>query len=439
MVHSITLWSLVLVAVGSLIGAVESKEVVCNYGSWGSLRPGNGKFTVDDIDPFLCTQLIYDFFDINPNGTIKITETNLDLPTKLNTIEKFNNLKQKNPALKTLAAIGGWHAGPANFKTVAASPQLRSSFATDAVSFLKQYRFDGLNIDWEFPALADKVNYVLFLKELANAFAPYNYMLTVSVAAPELDASNAYDIPAISDIVDNINLMAYNMQGSYGVTRYQAPLFQGSASIDDTDYKRQLNLNAIVKYWLSKGAWANKLTLGVPLYGRTFKLANPEVAGVGAPISGLGTAGPYTKTPGFLGYNEICEASWSQKQFDSAQGAAYASNNGEWVSYDTVQSIKQKCDLISKYGLGGGMVWSIDTDDFKGIYGRKFNLLRSLKECVNGYKPFVCTSDGFFRDPYDCNKFYRCYQGTKYFFSCPTELYFDENIPGCDWPYNVKC
>uniref|UniRef100_A0A182R2K2 Chitin-binding type-2 domain-containing protein n=1 Tax=Anopheles funestus TaxID=62324 RepID=A0A182R2K2_ANOFN len=150
----------------------------------------------------------------------------------------------------------------------------------------------------------------------------------------------------------------------------------------------------------------------------------PGVAGVGARISGPGTGAPHAKSPGFLGYNEICEASWSQKQFDSAQGAAYASDNSEWVSYDRVQNIKQKCDLISKYMC---------------ICGLKFNLLRSLKECVNGYKPFFCISDGFNRDPHDCNKYYRCYQGIKYFFSCPTELYFDEKILGCEWPYNVKC
>uniref|UniRef100_A0A182R2K0 Chitin-binding type-2 domain-containing protein n=2 Tax=Anopheles funestus TaxID=62324 RepID=A0A182R2K0_ANOFN len=85
------------------------------------------------------------------------------------------------------------------------------------------------------------------------------------------------------------------------------------------------------------------------------------------------------------------------------------------------------------------MVWSIETDDFKGICGRRFTLLSALNGCVNGYKPFVCISDGFFRDPYDCNKYYRCYQGITYAFNCPPGLYFDQTTIRCDWLYNVKC
>ncbi|XP_052893906.1 acidic mammalian chitinase-like [Anopheles moucheti] len=384
MVHSISLWSLVLVTMSSLMAAVQSKEVVCYYGTWATYWKGNGKFTVDDINPLLCTQLNYAFFDINPNGTIRIMDEYLGLPSGLNAIVKFNNLKQKNPALKTIASIGGWNAGTANFKAVASDSQRRATFARNAVAFLQKYRFNGMDIDWEYPGAVDKANFVLFLQELAKAFAPYNYLLTVAVGAPEWRANESYDIPAISRIVNNINLMTYDMDGNYGVTRHHAAIFQGPGSIDDTDFKRQLNVDAVIRYWLSKGASAKKLTLGVPFYGHTFKLTNPGVDGVGAPTKGVGTPGPYTQQGGVLGYNEICVSSFPRKQFDSVQGAAFASGNGEWVSYDSVESIKQKCNLIAKYGLGGGMVWSIEQDDFKGICGGpKFTLLSTLNGCVN--------------------------------------------------------
>ncbi|XP_050074571.1 chitinase-3-like protein 1 [Anopheles maculipalpis] len=487
MVHFISLWSVALVAVCSLMVAVESKEVVCYYGTWATYRQGNGKFATENIDPFLCTQLNYAFFDINPDGSIRIPDEYLALPSGLNAIGKFYELKQRNPALKTVAAIGGWNAGTANFRTVAANPQLRATFARNAVSFLQQYRFDGMDIDWEYPTAADKSNFVLFLRELASSFAPYNYLLTVAVAAPEATANEAYDIPAISSIVSYINLMTYDMHGNYGVTRHQAPVNQGPASIDDSDYKRQLNVEAVVKYWLSRGAAASKLTLGIPLYGRTFKLSNPSVDGVGAPTSGVGTPGPYTQEAGSLGYNEICESSWPRKLFDSVQIAAYASGNGQWVSYDSVDVVNQKCNVIAKYGLGGGMVWSIEQDDFRGVCGPKFTLLSTLNRCVNNNGPpsaststtqtllvssstkrvastttttkhtttaapitttiaatpgsgsFVCPRDGYFRDPSNCNKYYRCYSGYKYEFNCPSGLYFNEEKLTCDWPYNVKC
>ena len=46
--------------------------------------------------------------------------------------------------------------------------------------------------------------------------------------------------------------------------------------------------------------------MGVPLYGRTFTLASPNNNGIGANAVGAGgSAGPYTRLIGTLGYNEV--------------------------------------------------------------------------------------------------------------------------------------
>ena len=37
----------------------ERKKLVCYYGTWAVYRPDAGKFSVEDIDPFLCTHVIY--------------------------------------------------------------------------------------------------------------------------------------------------------------------------------------------------------------------------------------------------------------------------------------------------------------------------------------------------------------------------------------------
>lgn len=59
-----------------------------------------------------------------------------------------------------------------------------------------------------------------------------------------------------------------------------------------------------VGYVLRLGAPAGKLVMGIPTYGRTFTLASSET-GVGAPISGPGTAGRFTKEEGILAYYEV--------------------------------------------------------------------------------------------------------------------------------------
>lgn len=45
--------------------------MACYYGSWAVYRPGQGKFDVEDIDPFLCTHVLYAFAGLQEStGTI---------------------------------------------------------------------------------------------------------------------------------------------------------------------------------------------------------------------------------------------------------------------------------------------------------------------------------------------------------------------------------
>ncbi|XP_058461006.1 chitinase-3-like protein 1 [Malaya genurostris] len=455
---------------------LSGKNIVCYFGTWANYRTGDGKFTVDNIDPILCTHLIYSFFGINNDGAIAILDAWLDLSDGLNFIGKFNNLKKANPALKTLAAIGGWNWGSSKFSTVAKSSILRNNFAVQTRKFCQKYGFDGIDIDWEYPAQRDgnpsidKTNFVLMLKEMRIEFQKYGLLLTVAVAATANSAAISYDIPSVSANVDYINLMEYDFHGYYdGLTGNNAPLYAGSADI--TEAQKQINVNSSVKYWLKQGAPAAKLNLGMPLYGRTYTLSNANQHGVGAPVSGAGAAGPYTKEFGFIGYNEICEIKLSNawtKVWDDIQMVPYIYSGNQWIGYDNARSILAKCNLIKKYNLAGGMVWSIETDDFLGKCGNKFELITTLKNCLtyNNGNPttttqktttkspvittksttpatitssFVCKSNGYFRDPTDCTKFYYCYNSNRYTFICPANLYYDSNINSCNYPASVNC
>lgn len=58
--------------------------------------------------------------------------------------------------------------------------------------------------------------------------------------------------------------------------------------------------------------------------------------------------------------------------------APYAFYDRQWVGFDDVQSISIKAQYIKAMQLAGGMIWSVETDDFRGKCGEKYPLLNAI-------------------------------------------------------------
>ncbi|XP_043485682.1 chitotriosidase-1 [Polistes fuscatus] len=461
-------------------------KIVCYFGSWSTYRPDAGKFEVENIDPNLCTHIIYTFVGISEEGEVKVLDSWQDLPNDYgkNGFGRFIKLRQINPNVKAIIAIGGWNEGSTKYSHVVANPALRAKFVTSVVNFLKKYDFDGFDVDWEYPnqrggKADDKQNYVSLLKELREAFDKHGYILSAAVGAAESSASQSYIIPEMSKHLHLINLMAYDLHGSWeSTTGINAPLYPQKGI---TGNNAKLTTDAAVQYWLDQGAPPEKLIVGVPFYGRSFSLQNAQNNKVGAPTTGPGMAGEYTREPGMLGYNEICKRVQSGKWtvvYDEDQRVPYAYSDNQWVGYDNPQSLKEKAEYIKAKGLGGAMLWSVETDDFQGACGEKYPLLKVLNNVLLNGPPLrpttatkptkptesttptkpakptesttvsppsegICTKEGFVRDPHICSKFYQCILVNGHFqvieFNCPDGLVFNPKILGCDYPSSVIC
>jgi chitinase len=70
---------------------------------------------------------------------------------------------------------------------------------------------------------------------------------------------------------------------------HHAPLYPWSG---ENEWQAKFNVNWTINFWLTNGAPKNKLLLGLPTYGRTFKLVNPSLNQIGSPaLSGGGNPG----------------------------------------------------------------------------------------------------------------------------------------------------
>lgn len=141
---------------------------------------------MDNIDPNLCTDLVYSFAILDGQNYDSIVVQNKEVDIDYRGYVKFNALKTRNPRLKTFIALGGWidsHDPSDKYYKMATDSVKRASFVASVVRFLQLYGFDGFDVDWEYPSFpAEKVGFAALLRELRQAFGT-RYLLSVAVAA----------------------------------------------------------------------------------------------------------------------------------------------------------------------------------------------------------------------------------------------------------------
>ena len=372
----------------------DGYKVVCYYTNWSQYRQKIGKFLPENIDPFLCTHIIFAFGWIK-NGKLTSFESNdLAADGKQGLYQRVTALKARNPKLKILLAIGGWSFGTAKFKEVAETRFARQTFIFSAIPYLREHLFDGLDVDWEYPKRNDKENFVAFIKELREAFEyeaeeTNNERLLLSAAVPvgPDNIRDGYDVPGVSKHLDFINLMAYDFHGKWEKQAgHNAPLYAPSS---DSEWRKQLSVSFAAQMWTKLGAPKDKLVIGMPTYGRSFTLSNPENFIVNSEAKDGGKAGEYTKEGGFLAYYEICEMLLSGASYvwDEEMQVPYLVQGDQWVGFDDERAIRNKMNWIKTNGFAGAMVWTVDMDDFNGTVcgsGVKYPLIGAIREELRG-------------------------------------------------------
>ncbi|XP_051003382.1 chitinase-3-like protein 1 [Acomys russatus] len=371
-------------AILTLLQCCSAYKLVCYYTNWSQYREGGGSCFPDAIDRSLCTHIIYSFANIS-NNEIDTWEWN-----DVTLYGTLNALKTRNSNLKTLLSVGGWKSGPERFSRMASSTERRSTFIKSVAPFLRAHGFDGLDLSWLYPGPKDKQHLTTLIKELKAEFIKEvqpgreKLLLSAAVSAGKVALDSGYDIAQISQHLDFINLMTYDFHGTWNqATGHHSPLFRGQA---DSSSDRFNNVDYAVGYMLKLGAPASKLMMGIPTFGKSFTLGSSETR-VGAPASGPGLPGRYTKEKGILAYYEICDfLSGADLHRIVDQQVPYATKGNQWVGYDDQESVINKVQYLKRQQLGGAMVWALDLDDFRGSFcgqKKRFPLTNAIKEALN--------------------------------------------------------
>jgi len=319
-----------------------------------------------DIEAHKLTHINYAFVHVKDGRIIG----------NLRKVDLLNEIKNKNPHLKTVISVGGW--GADGFSDAALSSESREIFSQSAVEFMIDNNFDGIDIDWEYPCSdqagitarpEDKVNFTLMLKSLReklNVLEKKNnkeYILSIAVGAAD-EIIEDMEMDKIHNYLDFINIMTYDMRGSFThTTGHHANLY--SPEFDP----QGISADKAVKKILSYGVPRHKIILGAAFYGRMWKGVEDE---------GIGLNSLAETTGGHMvNYSDIhkmfIDKNGFKRHWDDASKAAYVFNGSSFISYDDEESLWNKSNYIKENNLAGIMFWEYSLDDTRTLLNSIYN------------------------------------------------------------------
>ena len=136
------------------------------------------------------------------------------------------------------------------------------------------------------------------------------YILSAFVPSDEILIDAGYQVKKICKYLDYLSVATYDYTGPYdSKTGYNSPLYSIS--------KTQMSVNFSIHYWLDRGCSAKKVLLGVPTYGRVFKIVKqadpPNSVYLGVDSKPFVSPSVYTSEEGILSYYEVCEMVYNNR------------------------------------------------------------------------------------------------------------------------------
>ncbi|KAG9069956.1 hypothetical protein KI688_009284 [Linnemannia hyalina] len=336
---------------------------------------------------------------------------------------EINRLKLAS-GTRVMISIGGWSfTHPDNkreastmhrFENMIRSPDSRRMFIESCIEFCQFYGFDGVDIDYEYPAYKERELVTALFKEMREAFDREGSGLVLSLAGASFqEGIQGFEMETVAAYADFVMIMAYVpellLYGMRTMTWNVATLTQYYLRVDlygaydavkvvnihtaliqmPTEKHSGHSVQGAIEMYLDHGVLRNKIVVGLALYGKTFILSDTQHSLPGrATFRDGGDPTSCIETRGDIAYNELASLIHPPNEqhrpkviplWDNDGKAfyfVYGNRQNNWVGYDDRPSLDLKLQMVTELDLAGVMWWSLDQDldstsDMTAMWSRK--------------------------------------------------------------------
>lgn len=314
---------------------------------------GGGGTLIDSFPVEKLSHLIYSF------GHVKGDSLNIKSAKDSALISKMVALKSRNKDLKVMIAMGGWSAcEPCS--EVFSRKNGRETFAKTTKELLDYFQADGIDIDWEYPAVAgypghryteaDKHNFTLLIQELRKKLGK-KAEISFAAGGTKNCIDSCFEWKKVMPLVDRVNLMSYDLVSGYATqSGHHTPLFSTP--------QQQLSADWAINEMIKVGVPPQKIALGAAFYSRIFQNTTDANQGLYQPTKFLSGVS-YKNFP-----DQFTVEKGFQYYWDDVAKAPYYYNaaSKQLVTFDDPKSIALKTKYVVDRKLNGIMFWEL-TDD----------------------------------------------------------------------------
>lgn len=436
-----------------------NKKVVGYFPNYAIDSDAHEHFTIADLQWDVLTHVQYAFGIVNKDtceleaGDVendinnKFTDrkfyhdgVEIKMDESLGYYGQFNlmhTLKEMHPNVTVLISTGGWGASEGLWYATQNEASMRK-FSASAVKFIRQYGFDGIDIDFEFPSETPMSgNYTEFTESIrsgiATRYAQFIRILSEDLAeASKADGKYYWLTSAVSasswvlggqtdstflDYLDFVSIMSYDYHGGWNnYVENQANIYPDPEDGETAQQAvKTLGFDWSYKFYRGK-VQSEKILMGVPYYTRGWTNVSGGTTGLhgssGTPLSNKtdnlnlwcdlddnGNEVAAGANPLWHVMNVMKKDSNYKRYWDDVGKVPHIwnSTNNTFLTFEDEESIQERINYVKNKNLGGVLIWVMhgdyDYDAAKDEYVIGDTLTSKLYNAFEQAGPSQVTSD----------------------------------------------